>query len=90
MTDPVFLHQSVTLYVVYHWAQIQVHRPFIPRPGRDPVLPFPSLAICANAARKIIQILEGLQVKRDGGLLPLEMIPSILVRSPFTSGKLSC
>ncbi len=27
--NPVFLKQSVILYSNYHWAQIQLHRPFI-------------------------------------------------------------
>ncbi|KAJ8073411.1 Gypsy retrotransposon integrase-like protein 1 [Marasmius tenuissimus] len=79
MVDPVFLHQSATLYLTYHWVQIHVHRPFIPRPGRDPVLPFPSLSICSNAARRIIHIAESLQARRDSGALPLEMIPNILI-----------
>ncbi|KAK1232778.1 Gypsy retrotransposon integrase-like protein 1, partial [Marasmius sp. AFHP31] len=78
MADPVFLHQSATLYMTYHWVQIHVHRPFIPRPGRDPVLPFPSLAICSNAARRIVHIAEVLQDRRDSGVVPLEMIPNIL------------
>ena len=67
------------LYATYHWVQIQVHRPFIPRPGQEPVLPFPSLAICSNAARKIIHIMETLQNRRDGGMVALEMVPNILV-----------
>ncbi|KAK1221321.1 Gypsy retrotransposon integrase-like protein 1 [Marasmius sp. AFHP31] len=78
MSDPVFFQQSALLHSTYHWVQIQVHRPFIPRPGQEPVLPFPSLAICSNAARKIIHIMETLQNRRDRGMIALEMVPNIL------------
>ncbi|KAJ3759895.1 fungal-specific transcription factor domain-containing protein [Lentinula raphanica] len=50
--------QSVVLYTTYYWAQILVHRPFIPRPGEDPHPDIPSLAICANAARSCLHIVE--------------------------------
>ncbi|KAL0070025.1 Gypsy retrotransposon integrase-like protein 1 [Marasmius tenuissimus] len=86
MSDPVFFQQSALLYSTYHWVQIQVHRPFIPRPGQEAVLPFPSLAICSNAARKIIQIIETLQNRRDRGMIALEMVPNIL--TPLFSAAL--
>ncbi|THU96982.1 hypothetical protein K435DRAFT_778274 [Dendrothele bispora CBS 962.96] len=54
-----FFSQSALLYSIYYWIQIQVHRPFIPRPGQDKsVLSFPSLAICTNAARSCIRVCE--------------------------------
>ncbi|KAJ3899705.1 fungal-specific transcription factor domain-containing protein [Lentinula edodes] len=56
--DPVFRQQSVILYTTYYWVQIQVHKAFIPRPGQESILTFPSLAICANAARCCIHASE--------------------------------
>ncbi|KAJ4499923.1 fungal-specific transcription factor domain-containing protein [Lentinula lateritia] len=54
--DPVFRQQSVILYTTYYW--VQVHKAFIPRPGQEAILTFPSLAICANAARCCIHASE--------------------------------
>ncbi|KIK55564.1 hypothetical protein GYMLUDRAFT_1017968, partial [Collybiopsis luxurians FD-317 M1] len=56
--DNVFAHQSAMLYIVFYWVQIQVHRPFISRPGQKSALTFPSLAICANAARSCVHLLH--------------------------------
>ncbi|KAJ7157390.1 hypothetical protein C8R46DRAFT_425029 [Mycena filopes] len=58
--NQVFLAQSAALYSTYYHAQILIHRPFIPAPGRATVLPekFPSLAICANAARLCAHVLD--------------------------------
>ncbi|KAJ6541557.1 fungal-specific transcription factor domain-containing protein [Mycena capillaripes] len=55
-----FLNQSAALYATYYHAQILVHRPFIPTPGKEPMpdTKFPSLAICANAARSCGHVLE--------------------------------
>ncbi|KAK1222314.1 Gypsy retrotransposon integrase-like protein 1 [Marasmius sp. AFHP31] len=69
MSDPVFFQQSAMLYSTCHWVQIQIHRPFIARLGQAPILPFPSLAICTNATRKTIHILETLQARFDRGTL---------------------
>ncbi|KAK1227496.1 Gypsy retrotransposon integrase-like protein 1 [Marasmius sp. AFHP31] len=77
MSNPVFFQQSALLYCTYHWVQIQVHRPFIPRPGQESILSSPALAICSNAARKVICISETLQVRRDRGMLALEMGPPL-------------
>lgn len=49
--DDTFFNQSASLYCFYYHIQILVHRPFIPSPRRPVPLPFPSLAICTNAAR---------------------------------------
>ncbi|KIK55551.1 hypothetical protein GYMLUDRAFT_175484, partial [Collybiopsis luxurians FD-317 M1] len=57
--DSAFAHQSAMLYAVLYWIHIQVHQPFIPRPGQKSILMFPSLAICANAARSCIHLLDG-------------------------------
>ncbi|KAF5344052.1 hypothetical protein D9757_013879 [Collybiopsis confluens] len=50
--------QSVMLYTNYYLTQILVHRVFIPEPGAKPILNFPSLEICANAARLCLHVLE--------------------------------
>ncbi|KAF5364430.1 hypothetical protein D9758_010715 [Tetrapyrgos nigripes] len=68
-----FFHQSVSLYVNYYWIQILIHRPFIPRPGAASEVTFPSMAICANAARSACHVME---VQQRRGFLPL---PSVLV-----------
>ncbi|KAJ8073924.1 Gypsy retrotransposon integrase-like protein 1 [Marasmius tenuissimus] len=79
MSNPVFFQQSSMLYCTYHWVQIQVHRPFIPRPGQDPILPFPSMAICSNATRKTIHILETLQTRLDRGMIALETGTNLVI-----------
>ncbi|THU84644.1 hypothetical protein K435DRAFT_927492 [Dendrothele bispora CBS 962.96] len=56
--NEIFLAQSSVLYTTYYWLQIQIHRRFIPRPGQKPLLSFPSLAICSNAARACVHIAE--------------------------------
>ncbi|KAJ7067376.1 fungal-specific transcription factor domain-containing protein [Mycena amicta] len=54
--NPLFFDQSAALYCMFYFAQILVHRPFIPAahqtqgPGAKPRT-FPSLSICNNAAR---------------------------------------
>ncbi|KAF9069865.1 fungal-specific transcription factor domain-containing protein [Rhodocollybia butyracea] len=52
--DSVFSRQCVFLYTTYYGVQIELHKAFIPRPGQESVLTFPSLSICANAARACI------------------------------------
>ena len=56
--DPDFLSQSAFLYSTYYELQIVVHRQYIPSPKKTLSLPFPSLAICANAARSLVHIVE--------------------------------
>ncbi|THG99015.1 hypothetical protein EW026_g3256 [Hermanssonia centrifuga] len=60
-----FLNQSALLYASYYTLQITVHRPFIPTPRKPSVLSFPSLAICTNAARSCIHVLD-VQFHRTG------------------------
>ena len=57
-TNPIFRNQSALLYASYYTVQITVHRSFVPLPRRPAVLPFPSLAICTNAARSCLRVLE--------------------------------
>ncbi|KAJ7726357.1 fungal-specific transcription factor domain-containing protein [Mycena metata] len=70
--DLIRLNQSACLYVVYYHVQISLHRPFIPSPGTHsslsthPRTSFPSLAICANAARSCAHVMD-IQTKRGVG-----------------------
>ncbi|KAJ7089490.1 fungal-specific transcription factor domain-containing protein [Mycena crocata] len=68
--NQVFLDQSAALYTCYYHAQILIHRRFIPAPGKEASLitTFPSLAICANAARSCGHVLD-VQTRRGRGLL---------------------
>ncbi|KAF8215501.1 fungal-specific transcription factor domain-containing protein [Mycena galopus ATCC 62051] len=73
-----FLDQSAALYSTYYHAQVLIHRHFIPAPGKEDSLPnmtqFPSLAICANAARSCGHVLD-VHTRRGRGLLHF---PSLL------------
>ncbi|THU79383.1 hypothetical protein K435DRAFT_973177 [Dendrothele bispora CBS 962.96] len=60
----IFFSQSAILHASYYWVQIQVHRRFIPRPGQKSQLSFPSLAICTNAARSCIRVVESYLKRR--------------------------
>ncbi|KAJ6500209.1 fungal-specific transcription factor domain-containing protein [Mycena vitilis] len=65
------LTQSALLHAAYYNLQILVHRPFIPFPFETPRSgSLPSLAICTNAARSCVRILDiqlerGISVKVD-------------------------
>ncbi|KAK0440955.1 fungal-specific transcription factor domain-containing protein, partial [Desarmillaria tabescens] len=61
--DQYHFDQSALLYSTYYWVQMQVHRRFIPSPStsKDPGKlnkGFPSLSICANAARTCSHIVD--------------------------------
>ncbi|KAK7437250.1 Gypsy retrotransposon integrase-like protein 1 [Stygiomarasmius scandens] len=71
--DPVFFDQSVMLYTSYYWVQMVVHKPFIPKPGSASKLSFPSMAICANAARSCCHVME-VQQKRGFLTMPNVMM----------------
>ncbi|KZV68284.1 hypothetical protein PENSPDRAFT_610193 [Peniophora sp. CONT] len=60
--DDTFFSQSAHLYIQYYTTQIMVHRPFISADLRTPI-PFPSLAICMNAARSLTRLTEALYKK---------------------------
>nr|XP_019042276.1 hypothetical protein I302_08877 [Kwoniella bestiolae CBS 10118]OCF21206.1 hypothetical protein I302_08877 [Kwoniella bestiolae CBS 10118] len=69
---PLF-QQSALLYVHYYYCQILIHRPFIPTPRNRKTgqVFLPSLAICANAARSICNIVDSaLRRGRQEGALP--------------------
>ncbi|KAF8236580.1 hypothetical protein L208DRAFT_637341 [Tricholoma matsutake] len=90
--DPVFFEQSAMLYSAYYHIQILIHRPFIPSPMRPSPLPFPSLAICTNAARSCIHLME---LESRKGFMPLPQIQMALTSSAIVlllnvwAGKLS-
>ncbi|KAG7094859.1 hypothetical protein E1B28_005667 [Marasmius oreades] len=59
--NSVFFNQSATIHSIYYWVQIQIHCPFISIPGRNdksPGLSYSSLAVCSNAARSCIRLLD--------------------------------
>ncbi|KAJ6489814.1 fungal-specific transcription factor domain-containing protein [Mycena sanguinolenta] len=68
--NQIFLDQSAALYSTYYHAQILMHRPFIPTPNKESSgnTHFPSLAICANAARACGHVLD-VQARRGRGPL---------------------
>ncbi|PCH38618.1 hypothetical protein WOLCODRAFT_136368 [Wolfiporia cocos MD-104 SS10] len=66
--DDTFLNQSAHLYITYYQLQIFIHRPYLQSPHRKSSQTFPSLAICTNAARACIHILDH-QYKRTGFLM---------------------
>ncbi|KAK1225581.1 Gypsy retrotransposon integrase-like protein 1 [Marasmius sp. AFHP31] len=64
--NEIFFNQSATLYSVYYWVTIQIHRPFIPRVSKvnsksavnNSPLSYSSLAVCTNAARACARLLD--------------------------------
>ncbi|KAJ7360917.1 fungal-specific transcription factor domain-containing protein [Mycena albidolilacea] len=82
--NPIFLDQSATLYFTYYHAQILLHRPFISAPGKGAISNtqshFPSLAICANAARACGHVLD-VQTRRGRGLLSYQSLITALFDS---------
>ncbi|KAI0768787.1 fungal-specific transcription factor domain-containing protein [Trametes elegans] len=74
-----FMNQSSVLYAKYYQLQIFVHRPFLPYARKSSRLSLPSLAICTNAARSCVHVVDT-QYKRNG-------IPLLYNRLPlFTAG----
>ncbi|KAJ7612194.1 fungal-specific transcription factor domain-containing protein [Roridomyces roridus] len=66
MKDIAKLNQSACIYATFY-VQLLLHRPFIPSPANPASLSsisFPSLAICANAARSCGHVLDA-QVRRN-------------------------
>lgn len=70
-----FFDQSAILYAYYYQTQILIHRPFIPKPDKPSPLSFPSLAICANAARSCSHVVD-LQRRRRSRTLYLTAMPA--------------
>ncbi|KAI0737556.1 fungal-specific transcription factor domain-containing protein [Daedaleopsis nitida] len=78
-SNRIFMNQSATLYANYYFLQICVHRPFI-QSRKNSEFTFPSLAICTNAARSCIHVLDS-QYQRTG-------IPLLLNRTPLFTAAL--
>ncbi|KAG6837491.1 hypothetical protein H0H93_008416 [Arthromyces matolae] len=68
----IFYSQSAMLHACYYHVRILVHRPFIPLPNKPSSLPFPSLAICTNAARSCIRIMK--TYAEQGEILPFPQV----------------
>ncbi|KAF8624184.1 hypothetical protein AX15_006006 [Amanita polypyramis BW_CC] len=74
-----YFKQSALLHTSYYHLKILVHRPFIPSPGKPSPLPFPSLEICANAARSCINTADVIRKRQ------LDSAPSFQL-AVFVSG----
>ncbi|KAJ7701732.1 hypothetical protein B0H16DRAFT_1640447 [Mycena metata] len=74
--DEVFFDQSAYLHCAYYQVQMTIHRSFIPTLRE----PFPSLAICTNAARACSHVAEISLHRRQSMATPQLMNPV------FTSG----
>ncbi|PBK78576.1 hypothetical protein ARMSODRAFT_873708 [Armillaria solidipes] len=61
----VHFKQSAALLGAYHNLRILIHRPFITAPRHSSKWPFPSLAICTNAARSCSHVVD-IQHQRGG------------------------
>ena len=75
--EKLFINQSATLYSNYYFAQIYVHRPFIPSPRKPSRLPLPSLTICTNAARMCSHVLD-VQLQKTGDAVLLNRVGFVL------------
>ncbi|KAK1226623.1 Gypsy retrotransposon integrase-like protein 1 [Marasmius sp. AFHP31] len=80
--DPLFFQQSILLYNVYYWARIQIHRPFLPRPGRFSVSEYPSLGVCSSAGRSCVRVID--TMRRRGHQVPI----GIMVTAVFTAATI--
>ncbi|TRM69897.1 fungal-specific transcription factor domain-containing protein [Schizophyllum amplum] len=61
--DPTFANQAATLFTTYYFTQMLIYRPFIPRPPTpahpySPSGPYPAAAICLNAAKACVGIIQ--------------------------------
>lgn len=56
MQNMTYLNQSAHLYTSYYYLQMVIHRPYLPSPRKHHTSPFPSLAICTNAARSCVHV----------------------------------
>ncbi|KAL1718931.1 fungal-specific transcription factor domain-containing protein [Schizophyllum commune] len=63
--DPIFANQAAFLFTNYYTTQMLIYRPFIPRAPttveqykRERACPYPALAICLNAAKACVGIIQ--------------------------------
>ncbi|KZV76630.1 hypothetical protein PENSPDRAFT_646069 [Peniophora sp. CONT] len=79
--DPVLMIQSANLYAMFYSLQILVHRPFMMKRDKSSPLAFPSLSICANAARSTARILAVVKQR-----FPSTAFPDFLHHAACSSG----
>ncbi|KAE9405038.1 hypothetical protein BT96DRAFT_1015953 [Gymnopus androsaceus JB14] len=72
--DDILFAQTVMMHSNYYWVQIQIHKMFI-RPGLLSTENFPSLAICTNASRAYIHILDAYMARPGMPLVPNYIAP---------------
>ncbi|KAJ3931720.1 MAG: fungal-specific transcription factor domain-containing protein [Lentinula lateritia] len=75
----IYFQQSMMLQGSYYWLQCAIHHPFV-RPGPVSPLNFSSLAICTNAARSYVHLLDKYLQRPDSLMLP-HMIPPAFISS---------
>uniref|UniRef100_A0A0W0EU63 Transcription factor domain-containing protein n=1 Tax=Moniliophthora roreri TaxID=221103 RepID=A0A0W0EU63_MONRR len=63
--DDIFFNQSAILYTNFYNLQILIHRQFT---KKSSPLSFPSIAICANAARSCSHIVDTMRLRKGFGL----------------------
>ncbi|KAJ7115968.1 fungal-specific transcription factor domain-containing protein [Mycena epipterygia] len=71
---PEFFEQSVALHCSYYHLQIIIHRAYIPSPkkmGHLTLQAFPSMAVCLNAARSCIHVIDIHRQRTGDKPLPL-------------------
>lgn len=68
--NPIFFKQSALLHMNFYHLQLLIHRPFIATNRKPSPLSFPSLAICTNAARASVHVID-LFRKRKGLPFPI-------------------
>ncbi|KAE9394585.1 hypothetical protein BT96DRAFT_998390 [Gymnopus androsaceus JB14] len=76
-SDEILFAQTVMMHSNYYWVQIQIHKLFI-RPGPLSTGNFPSLAICTNASRAFIHMLDVYMARPEMPLLPNYMAPTFV------------
>ncbi|KAG9034371.1 hypothetical protein FRB95_013279 [Tulasnella sp. JGI-2019a] len=73
---PTFYQQAAALRITFHYIQITIHRPFIQLSSSSKrALSMPSLAVCSNAARSAVHILETTMHKPSS---PVFVVTSLL------------
>ncbi|KAK7005700.1 Zn(2)-C6 fungal-type domain-containing protein [Favolaschia claudopus] len=85
--DSTFAQQSASLYASYYHVQIQVHRPFIPVPGRSSPLAYASLAVCASAARSCSHFMAQSQILPLAHVMMALFDSSVILMLIVWSGK---
>ncbi|KAJ4490586.1 fungal-specific transcription factor domain-containing protein [Lentinula aciculospora] len=75
--DDVLFSQTVCLHSNYYWVQIQLHKLFV-RPDPLNTYNFPSLAICTNAARSYIHILQVYHARPGMPAVPNYIAPTFV------------